>query len=432
MYTCINQFYSLSVPLCYKRCKTTPFENLEKVALSYIYLHSRILITTPTMRSVVLPALLAALQALHIAALPGMPTTFACDGGYPLAAASRRLGLVFADDQSSADDVRTMLAADGYFESIEGIDARQAVPTLAQLQQFDAILLWSNYPFVYSEALGDIVAQYWDAGGVVVAVEFSFNQFNGNQIKGRFGDYANGYVLLDNAGRGYTCSNDQLGAVAEPNSPIMAGVASGAGHNCRVDVSIINGGVLVSSWSSTGYPLAVRGVRNGRNIVDLNVYPGYWPEPALLRNALLYSMCPAPRPCHCRPGAYCPNATTCKPVPCPAGHYCPAGAVAPTLCPAGFHCFAGMSAPKRTGCGFYSPPGASLATGCPPGTYCPAASSAPTPCPVGSYCTPLGRPCAPTPCRARSYCPAQGMSQPVRCPHGSTSPPGASACVPAP
>ena len=159
MYTCINQFYSLSVPLCYKRCKTTPFENLEKVALSYIYLHSRILITTPTMRSVVLPALLAALQALHIAALPGMPTTFACDGGYPLAAASRRLGLVFADDQFFADHVRTMLAADGYFESIEGIDARQAVPTLAQLQQFDAILLWSNYPFSSSEALGDVVAQ---------------------------------------------------------------------------------------------------------------------------------------------------------------------------------------------------------------------------------------------------------------------------------
>jgi len=319
--------------------------------------------------------------------------------------AQRRVGLVHSDFPVLAQQVADLLAADGAFSSIEtwDLNANEAVPTLQDLQQYDAILVWSNFQFPSPSALGDVLADYWDAGGAVVAVEFSFvdaQSYPAYHLSGRFGDYANRYVLLDNINLPCTCGADyQLGVVSEPLSPLMADVSSGAGAgNCQCQVKVINDGILVASWSGTGWPLAVRGTRSGRNIVDLNVYPAAWPDAALFRDALLYSMstpCPA--------GSFCPD-TTCPavgpaaPQPCPAGGYCPPGSTAPTPCPAGSYCpSAGLSAPRRCPGGHYCPGGGAAPVACAAGAFCPAGASAPTPCPAGRHCQ--AGVTAPTRCR---------------------------------
>ena len=385
---------------------------------------------------------LAMVMAIQIACVGA---SYFCDPGFTLPDAQRRVGLVHADPYP-AQHLADLLAADGAFSSIQIWDmlANNAAPTLQDLQQFDAVIVWSNGAFPSPSILGDVLADYWDAGGAVVAVEFSFinvQTWPGQHLSGRFGNYSNGYVLLDNNKLPYTCTNDQVGAIQQPLSPLMADVSSGAGTNCMCQVNIINNGILVSSWAGTGWPLVVRGTRNGRNIVDLNVYPGYWPEAALFRDALLYSMstpCPA--------GYYCPD-TTCPavgrsaPQACPIGSYCPPGSTAPTQCAAGSYCpTPGATMPTTCDIGAYCPTaGLSVPTTCPAGSYCPSAgATAPTTCDKGAYCPATGlavfRPCpgghycsgggaAPSACAAGFFCPA-GTSVPTPCPAGRHCPAG--------
>lgn len=385
---------------------------------------------------------LAMVMAIQIACVGA---SYFCDPGFTLPDAQRRVGLVHADPYP-AQHLADLLAADGAFSSIQIWDmlANNAAPTLQDLQQFDAVIVWSNGAFPSPSILGDVLADYWDAGGAVVAVEFSFinvQTWPGQHLSGRFGNYSNGYVLLDNNKLPYTCTNDQVGAIQQPLSPLMADVSSGAGTNCMCQVNIINNGILVSSWAGTGWPLVVRGTRNGRNIVDLNVYPGYWPEAALFRDALLYSMstpCPA--------GYYCPD-TTCPavgrsaPQACPIGSYCPPGSTAPTQCAAGSYCpTPGATMPTTCDIGAYCPTaGLSVPTTCPAGSYCPSAgATAPTTCDIGTYCPTAGlavfRPCpgghycsgggaAPSACAAGFFCPA-GTSVPTPCPAGRHCPAG--------
>ena len=385
---------------------------------------------------------LAMVMAIQIACVGA---SYFCDPGFTLPDAQRRVGLVHADPYP-AQHLADLLAADGAFSSIQIWDmlANNAAPTLQDLQQFDAVIVWSNGAFPSPSILGDVLADYWDAGGAVVAVEFSFidvQTWPGQHLSGRFGNYSNGYVLLDNNKLPDTCTNDQVGAIQQPLSPLMADVSSGAGTNCMCQVNIINNGILVSSWAGTGWPLVVRGTRNGRNIVDLNVYPGYWPEAALFRDALLYSMstpCPA--------GYYCPD-TTCPavgrsaPQACPIGSYCPPGSTAPTQCAAGSYCpTPGATMPTTCDIGAYCPTaGLSVPTTCPAGSYCPSAgATAPTTCDIGTYCPTAGlavfRPCpgghycsgggaAPSACAAGFFCPA-GTSVPTPCPAGRHCPAG--------
>jgi hypothetical protein len=151
-------------------------------------------------------------------------------------------------------------------------------------------------------ALGDVLADYFDAGGRVVTTTFATS--SASQIGGRFGTPANGYAVIDRVdfenGPALT-----LGRVNEPQSPLMTGVAAiefGVAHRSRGGP--INGGVVVAEFSD-GRPLVVRGVVNNgtavnRNIVELNMYAassdgdggmfGFWTGDgaALLRNALLF------------------------------------------------------------------------------------------------------------------------------------------------
>lgn len=47
-------------------------------------------------------------------------------------------------------------------------DARAATPTLAQLAAYDAVYTWTNYSYADENAFGDVLADYVDAGGVVI------------------------------------------------------------------------------------------------------------------------------------------------------------------------------------------------------------------------------------------------------------------------
>ncbi len=125
------------------------------------------------------------------------------------------------------------------------------------------------------------------------------------RLQGAYGTPSSGYALTDYAQATQISPADSLGAVLEPLSPLMAGVASLAASSAyRSTASIVGGrGVVVSRWRSGGQePLVVRGRRGNRTLVELNFWPvsssersDFWTGDGalLLRNGLKYSRCMA-------------------------------------------------------------------------------------------------------------------------------------------
>ncbi len=221
-----------------------------------------------------------------------------CDGVANDGCPAETLAIVAAEPAAtSAEEVRVYLTNTQKFALINVYDAAVGTPTITELQQHTAVLVFSNKIFADPVALGDVVADYYDAGGRVVLAMFSVQGAAGTRIQGRFGGLLNGYLLINPEAALGGPASDGLGEVIEPLSPLMQGVSAfDATGTFRSIGGTINGGTIVAKWSS-GYPLIVRGVVKGRNRVDVNFYPpatqagspqwtGNGAE--MIRNALLF------------------------------------------------------------------------------------------------------------------------------------------------
>ena len=65
-------------------------------------------------------------------------------------------------------DVQQKIAGTGMFDAVDIFDAGIGTPTLAQLIQYESLFVFSNDTFFDRDALGDVLADYVDAGGGVV------------------------------------------------------------------------------------------------------------------------------------------------------------------------------------------------------------------------------------------------------------------------
>ena len=169
-------------------------------------------------------------------------STSNCNNPNPKCQIVRAL-LVHADQYAEdAIDVQSKLMALGTFAAADIWDANNLSPALADLQPYDVVLAWSEgYLFKSAAQLGDVLAQYWDNGGAVVAASGSL--YSGQALQGKFGTTANGYMLIDNTAA-YDNSDDQLGNVLEPASPLMAGVYTLAATGALKSTgAVVNGGV---------------------------------------------------------------------------------------------------------------------------------------------------------------------------------------------
>jgi len=209
--------------------------------------------------------------------------------------------LVHADFDISAADVQAKLGATGTLGQVDRFDANAGTPTLAQLQAYDAVLTWSNRPHNNAEALGNVLADYVDAGGGVVTAAFSNADAFMNSPAGRW--IAGGYEIIP-ARSSFASGTAVLGAVAYSSHPIMRGVTSfnGGSLSGRPFTLAINpGGLVVAKWSD-GRTLAAVSTRMP-NRAELGFYPpsnsvstSYWQAGTdgdkLMANALLYTVKP--------------------------------------------------------------------------------------------------------------------------------------------
>jgi hypothetical protein len=170
-------------------------------------------------------------------------------------------------------DVRNKLQSTGVFTRVDEflVSSSAPVPTLAQLQQYDAVLVYSDLAFNNNVALGNVLADYLDSGGGVVLATFAFYSAGGLDIQGRI--KTGNYLPFTTAGQQQP-GNLTLVPV-QPQHPILEGVTSFHGgsssfHNSPITTA--SGATLVANWSN-GQPLVATKVFTAGRIAGLNFYP---------------------------------------------------------------------------------------------------------------------------------------------------------------
>jgi hypothetical protein len=150
--------------------------------------------------------------------------------------------LLLHADGGNASEARTALLL---YPDIHGIDsyvARLSTPSLAFLQQYEVVVVWSDYPFSDSVMLGNRLADYLDSGGSVVMAMFCFAQ--SWQLSGRimssYSPFTVGPRRLATRTLGWHQPGHQLFESVNAITEYFT-----------VNVGIRNGGVSVGSWDDS-------------------------------------------------------------------------------------------------------------------------------------------------------------------------------------
>jgi hypothetical protein len=210
-------------------------------------------------------------------------------GSVPLNGAPIRVGVISGTDSGGGPQaVVNMLSGLHEFSAVDQLSNNAS---LATLQQYDAILFYTNSGGDLS-GTGNTLHAYVSQGGGLVVSTFLWQASNLGQLTSDspfVGQGSNSY------------SNVTLGTYDATN-PIMSGVASLGGHY-HDDVALASGATLVASWSDSRPLVAVS--TNG--IVGVNLFPSdYYGSMSgdyakLFGNALEYaggglSSAPSPAP----------------------------------------------------------------------------------------------------------------------------------------
>ena len=190
------------------------------------------------------------------------------------------VALVTADRAAHVDDVQSKLSATGLFTTVDILGCAQNddsvqcanTPSLAQLQQYSAVLAWTWDWFYDPPSVGNALASYVDGGGQVVmcALAFENGQSLYGTISGRFQSGNYNALTYGVSQQGHSALNT---ASMVTYSPLLAGVSSfdGGTFSGRVKSSLSPNAACVAFWTTGECLMAYR--IDGTKIVTLNVYP---------------------------------------------------------------------------------------------------------------------------------------------------------------
>lgn len=188
-------------------------------------------------------------------------------GAIPTADAAPIKSLFLGADDHTAAVMGDLIGSDARFDQAgsAALDSSVTTPSLAYLEQFNSVLVWTNRLPVDTTTLSNELAAYADAGGRVVIATFW------GQEVGTTGLLNNsGYNPLINPGaNAYTSAT--LGSY-DASSPLMLGVTSLTASRFRGDYNpgLDTGATLVASWSD-GTPLEA--INAAQNVIDITLFP---------------------------------------------------------------------------------------------------------------------------------------------------------------
>jgi hypothetical protein len=193
------------------------------------------------------------------------------DGGAPL-----RI-LVIGGVDPDVPDVQAKLAAFGIFETVDGFDGQAVTPSLAVLQDYDAVLVMSYAAFADPVAMGNALADYVDRGGGVVLTMFTLLSSFG--LDGRF-QSDNYFAIQETANQ--VAGDGPVGMIVhDAGHPILSGVSTFDGGTASfrpLSPGLHASAHVVAGWLDgvvTSTPLVVTRTAgtNAARRVDLGFYP---------------------------------------------------------------------------------------------------------------------------------------------------------------
>lgn len=175
-------------------------------------------------------------------------------------------------------DVQAKLIGTGQFNSVGIINVGTRTPTLAELQAYDAVIVYRDLDYADATALGNVMADYVDSGGGVVCMMFEIaHGWVTGSAPGTMGgrwDFSS-YWLIPRQAQLQLSMNATLGAVHDPTHPIMRGVRTfdGGFRSFRPqELAVPASRNRIADWSD-GRPLVVTGTVGTVPRADLGFFP---------------------------------------------------------------------------------------------------------------------------------------------------------------
>jgi Ca2+-binding RTX toxin-like protein/subtilisin-like proprotein convertase family protein len=217
-------------------------------------------------------------------------------------ATGHRAGLYAAEvDSAWTGDVASKIHATSKVAWVDVYDVRFATPSLADLQRYDSVMVWSNYRFGDPVAMGDVLADYVDAGGGVAVNSVWSSGFG---IEGRI--VTDEYLPLTTGATMRSGDGPYVLVPKKATHSLLSDVATfdGGPGSWRTDTTLTDGSLLVATWSSPGRePLVATKSQPSGRVVGLNfapmsddVFDASWDAATdggeLAANALLFAATP--------------------------------------------------------------------------------------------------------------------------------------------
>ncbi len=174
-------------------------------------------------------------------------------------------------DSGWTRDVASKVHATGKVAWVDVYDVRFATPSLADLQRYDSVMAWSNYAFGDPVAMGDVLADYVDAGGGVVLNSVWTSRFD---MAGRI--VSDGYAPLTTSASMLSGDGPFVLVPKKATHPLLSDVAAfdGGPGSWRSTTTLTPGSLLVATWSSPGHePLVATKSQPTGRVVGLSFAP---------------------------------------------------------------------------------------------------------------------------------------------------------------
>jgi len=166
------------------------------------------------------------------------------------------------------------------FTTVDILDVTNVTPTLADLSSYQAVVAYTDLAPQNSTALGNVLADYIDAGGGVVAGEFGFS--DPDAIGGRF--QTAGYSPLVNLGAKGNVSGSLH--ILAPGDPLFAGLGTVVyANNSNFAHPGLDPSATLLADDGAGVNMIARSA-NGK-VLGVNFYPSEFLNG---NNANLYSL----------------------------------------------------------------------------------------------------------------------------------------------
>jgi PKD repeat protein len=187
------------------------------------------------------------------------------------------------DDNSYGSPIQAELLAYGDLGMVDLFDARYATPTLAELEAYDVVVVWSNYVFSDPTGIGNVLADYVDGGGKVIDLNFAIDPYWG--FSGRW--VTEDYTAIKGAGTYYI---DSCLGTFDAGHPIMEGVTDVCDIYRQGGTYLTPDSTEVALWGDGEYFVAVK---DNIPVVTMNMYLGIYDyyldqEDLVLHNAILW------------------------------------------------------------------------------------------------------------------------------------------------